>query len=208
MLINIYGFPVYKGKISDPEKILHYIQEYKFGESDVWNANCLVSASHGSSQLSDETFVPINDYIYHEFNNPAVKMMAELGIDMEISASECGNKQCIDCRDIWVNKYCKGHSQEIHWHVEEERDILFSFAYFAKYDKEKDAKFTFVNPMPLEITNETLRKHPSFSVDMAPDIEEGDILIFPCWMLHYVEEQETDGPRITVAGNFYEVLKD
>ena len=72
----------------------------------------------------------------------------------------------------------------------------------------KDAKFKFINPTPLEITNETLREHPAFAFDMTPDVEEGDILIFPCWMLHCVEEQKTDGPRITAAGNFYEVLKE
>lgn len=208
MLINIYGFPVYKGKISDPEKILHYIQEYKFGNSDKWNANCLISASGGSSKISEESEFVINDYIYNELNKHAAKMMEDLNIDMKISPSECGNIKCPDCRDVWVNKYCKGHSQEIHWHVHPERDVLFSFAYFAKFDPEKDAKFKFVNPVPTEITNETLRKHPSFSVDMVPDIEEGDILIFPCWMLHYVEEQKTDGPRITVAGNLYELLKE
>jgi len=27
-------------------------------------------------------------------------------------------------------------------------------------------------------------------------------------MVHYVEEQKTDGPRITIAGNLYEVLKE
>ena len=165
--------------------------------------------ARGSSEISVEyDDKPVDDLIYNEFNKHGAKMMEELGINMKISASECGNMQCLECRDIWFNKYHKTHSQEIHWHVHNDRDVLFSFAYFAKFDPEKDAKFKFINPMPSEITNETLREHPAFAFDITPDVEEGDILIFPSFLLHRVEEQLEDRQRITISGNFYEQLKE
>lgn len=205
MILEIYGFPVYKGKFSEKESVLRYIHECKLSESDKWNAKCLVSSEHGSANISDTANKCIDDNIFNELIRHASEMMKELNIDLKLSPSECGKVKCNECRDIWINKYMKGHSQDLHWHVDRDKGILFSFTYFAKYDPENDGKFVFVNAVPQDVCHEEMLKHPAFSKATIIDIEEGDIIIFPCWLLHYVTTQKTDGPRITMSGNFYEI---
>jgi hypothetical protein len=205
MIAEIYGFPVYMDKLSNPEKFLRYIQDIKLEKSDGWNAKCLVSSKHGSTSIGETDNNFIHDEIFDELCLHGENYLGELGVDIKMSPSECGDPKCQNCRDIWINKYEKGHSQDIHWHVNEEKNILFSFACFLKFDPEKDASFVFVNPIPHEGVKSTkLREHPSFSVAMKPNIEEGTILIFPPWMLHYVETHKSEEPRISMAGNFYE----
>ena len=206
MIAEIYGFPVYMDKLSDPEKFLRYIQDVKLGKSDGWNAKCLVSSKDGSSEIEENDKCFIHDEIFDELCLHGERYLRELEIDVKMSPSECNDLKCKDCRDIWVNKYEKGHSQDLHWHVNEEKDILFSFACFLKFDPDKDASFVFVNPIPkYSVKCKKLREHPSFSVAMKPNIQEGTIIIFPPWMLHYVETHKSEEPRITIAGNFYEI---
>lgn len=205
MIAEIYGFPVYMDKLSNSEKFLRYVQDLKLAKSDGWNAKCLVSSKQGSTEIKENDINFIHDEIFDELCLHGERYLQELGIDIKMSPSECKNPKCKDCRDIWVNKYEKGHSQDLHWHVNEEKDILFSFACFLKFDPDKDASFVFVNPIPHHgVKCDKLREHPSFSRAMKPNIEEGTILIFPPWMLHYVETQKSDDPRISMAGNFYE----
>ena len=209
MIAEIYGFPVYMDKLSDPEKFLRYIQDINLGKSDGWNAKCLVSSSDGSSEIEENDRNFINDQIFDELCLHGERYLKELEIDVKMAPTRCNDLKCTGCRDIWVNKYDKGDSQDLHWHVDEEEDVLFSFTCFLKFDPEKDASFVFVNPIPeYGIKCKKLREHPSFSAAMTPNIQEGTIIIFPPWMLHYVEEQKTDRPRITIAGNFYEILKE
>lgn len=205
MIFDVYGYPVYKGKFSKGEDVLRYIEECKIGPSDKWNAKCLVSSSDGSSQVNDESMQVFNDIIFNEIVEHGKKMLEELDINVKMSPSECGHIKCTECQDIWINKYVKGHSQDLHWHLNPEKDILFSFTYFAKYDPKKDARFVFVNAMPREFRDEEINKHKAFTIQMIPEIEEGDIIIFPCWLLHYVETQKTDNERITMAGNFFKL---
>lgn len=205
MISEIYGFPVYVGKLSNVEKFMQHIQDFKLEKSDDWNANCLVSSSAGSSALEDQKDPIIDDCIHEEVCLHGQHYLKELGVDVKVTANQCNNQECKECRDIWVNKYEKGHSQDLHWHVHEDRKIMFSFVCFLKYDSTKDANFVFVNPIPKHgIHCQKLREHPSFSVTMKPHVEEGTIMIFPPWMLHYVETQKSEGSRITMAGNFYE----
>ena len=209
MIAEIYGFPVYMDKLSNSEKFLRYVQDLKLAKSDGWNAKCLVSSKQGSTEIKENDINFIHDEIFDELCLHGERYLQELGIDIKMSPSECKNPKCKDCRDIWVNKYEKGHSQDLHWHVNEEKDILFSFACFLKFDPDKDASFVFVNPIPHHgVKCDKLREHPSFSRAMKPNIEEGTILIFPPWMLHYVETQKSDDPRISMAGNFYENKSD
>ena len=56
---------------------------------------------------------------------------------------------------------------------------------------------------------EELREHPVFCNHVTLDnIKEGDLVIFPSYLDHFVEEQKHDGPRITIAGNLFKVNND
>ena len=34
-------------------------------------------------------------------------------------------------------------------------------------------------------------------------VEQGDLIIFPSYLPHYVEKQKNVGPRITISGNIF-----
>lgn len=208
MILEIYGFPVYKGKFSEKENVLRYIQDCKLRKSSKWNAHCLISSEDGSDEISVNDNKCIDDNIFNELVKHASEMMKELGINIKLSPSRCGQQKCLECRDVWINSYTQGHSQDLHWHVNREAKTLFSFTYFAKYDPNNDAEFVFVNAVPKGVCHEEMMKHPAFSKATILNVEEGDIIIFPCWMLHYVTTQKNDGPRITMSGNFFEVKSE
>jgi len=47
---------------------------------------------------------------------------------------------------------------------------------------------------------------PCFSRSFVPDVKQGDVIIFPFFMVHEVSKQECDGPRITFSGNLYKEI--
>jgi hypothetical protein len=51
-----------------------------------------------------------------------------------------------------------------------------------------------------------LKNHPIFSNQVTLNIKEGDLVIFPSYLDHFVEEHKHDGPRITIAGNLYKIF--
>ena len=98
--------------------------------------------------------------------------------------------------EFWVNLYKKGYSQEVHTHVG--GNCLFSCAYFVQYDPDKDAAFTFYNTNPLI---ELDRRYKLVGTTLQPEVEEGDIIIFPAQQSHFVTTQRTVASRITISAN-------
>ena len=140
--------------------------------------------------------------------------------NINLTINICGNSTCTEnkCNDTWINIYEKGHYQGPHWHVigdeDEEPEYkghpqnLFCFTYFMKYDEEKDAKFKFTDrssgssPFEEEWKKEVL----TFTRSFIPDVKQGDVIIFPFFMVHEVSKQECNGPRITFSGNLYKEI--
>jgi len=159
----------------------------------------LTSAEDGSGFEEETPFE--SPLLKKEILEHSKIMMNMLDVDINLNMSEN--------EDYWINMYKKGHSQELHWHMDRDNGlhVLFSFVYFAKFDHQKDAKLIFINPAS-PVNCKELEVLPSFADEIAADVKEGQLIIFPNIMLHRVEEQKVDGPRITVAGNLYEALKE
>jgi hypothetical protein len=222
MIQYIYGYPVYKFSIEDPSKSISEVQKCIDGTkevnpSDEWNAECLTTSSHGRGcNTNDEKYE--FKYIFQELYKHSKIFLNELNMDINLTVNVCGNSSCNDtCNDTWINIYKKGHYQGPHWHVigdeDEEPEYqghpqnLFSFTYFMKYDEEKDAKFKFIDPSPGPVIFEEWKnKVPCFKGSFIPDVKQGDVIIFPCFMVHEVSKQDYDGPRITFSGNLYKEL--
>jgi hypothetical protein len=221
MIQYIYGYPVYKFSIEDPSKSISEVQKYIDGTkevnlSDEWNAECLTTSSHGRGcNTNDEKYE--FKYIFQELYKHSKIFLNELNMDINLTVNVCGNSSCNDaCNDAWINIYKKGHYQGPHWHVIDEDEEpeyqghpqnLFSFTYFMKYDEEKDAKFKFIDPSPGPVIFEEWKnKVPCFKGSFIPDVKQGDVIIFPCFMVHEVSKQDYDGPRITFSGNLYKEL--
>ena len=226
MITGIHSVPIYIESIDDEykEKLNFILNNVKFGITDKWlGTKCLTTAAHGSRPVIDrEADVIFNKYglfLYDLITDKAHKFLVQLGIkNLKLTLNSCGVEKCKNCAELWCSKYTKGMYQASHNHVD--IDEIFSFVYFAKYDPSKDADLTFVKDMTMANMNgflvegssytlcEELQEHPIFSNQVTLNIKEGDLVIFPSYLQHLVEEQKHDGPRITIAGNLYKIFDD
>ena len=226
MITGIHAVPIYIEQIDDKykENINFILNIVKFGISDNWHdTKCLTTASHGSSFLMDgEADVIFNNhglFIYDIILDKAHKFSEQLNIkNLKLTLNSCGVEKCKNCTELWSSKYTKGMYQAEHNHLD--KGEIFSFVYFVKYDASKDADLTFVKDMSNAINkgflsenspntlHEELREHPVFCNHVTLNIKEGDLVIFPSYLDHLVEEQKHDGPRITIAGNLFKVIDD
>jgi len=114
-------------------------------------------------------------------------MLSELGIPVEdFTVNKCGNLECKDS--------C---------HTHEPQQPRFRFTYFAKYNPETDAKFIFMNPsLSHKIYGDWINTVPAFKPEFTPNILQGDILIYPCFLVHHM----ADSPSVTLSGNIYKTI--
>ena len=108
--------------------------------------------------------------------------------------------------DMWFNYYIDGEYQEEHHHINPtpfQPPVHFSCVHYLKFDEEVHQSTTFHDPIS------ALRSH-SFEMDSnhckenwSPKVKEGDLLIFPSYLVHHVEKSEPtpNNPRITIAFN-------
>lgn len=226
MITGIHSVPIYIEQIEDKykEKINFILNNVKFGLTDKWfSTNCMTTAAHGSTHVidreADVIFKKYGLFMYDIITDKAHKFLEQLGItNLKLTVNSCGVEKCTDCSEMWCSKYTKGMYQSSHNHID--INEIFSFVYFAKYDPSKDAKLVFVKDMSMANMNgflvegspytlcDELKNHPIFSNQVTLNIKEGDLVIFPSYLQHIVEEQKHDGPRITIAGNLYKIFDD
>jgi len=203
--IQVWGFPTFKYKFENQSKIRKEILQNANKQtlddmSEDWNASCKSTAASREIITMPNFHKELKNIIYEKFskdiNIPSSKM----------TLKGCSNVSCTEeCPDYWINVYTKNDHQDVHYHMNEgDKTPLFSFAYFVKYDPEKDAQFYFYNPSPApNMYEEFTGIRPAFKERMKLDISEGEIIIFPPFMLHGVDKHLSDNTRITVAGNIY-----
>ena len=102
--------------------------------------------------------------------------------------------------EAWLNKYERGDSQEVHTHIGAD-NTTFSCSYFAQYAP-NDARFLFYDPDQTKHLGEFSKHYGGVVNTWFPDVQEGDIIIFPSWIHHQVEPHRSDTTRITVSANF------
>ena len=226
MITGIHSVPIYIESVEDEykEKLKVILKNIKFGITDVWEGtHCLTTAAHGSTHVIDgeaDIMFNLNGlFMYDVILDKAHKFLEQLGIkNLKLTVNSCGVENCKNCAEVWSSKYTKGMHQACHNHID--KGELFSFVYFANYDPTKDADLVFVKDMTMAKHNgflmkgspytlcEELENHPVFSNQVTLNIKEGDLVIFPSYLDHFVEEQKHDGPRITIAGNLYKIFDD
>ena len=103
----------------------------------------------------------------------------------------------------WLNFYNKDDFQEIHGHT---IDAQLSMVYFVQYNPVTDGKFYFFNKnyadRELSRINTLTDKYEATMSNWYPGIEEGDVIIFPSYLLHGVRPHKSSTQRITLASNF------
>ena len=102
--------------------------------------------------------------------------------------------------DPWMNVYSKGCYQEAHQHISGGHQL--SYCYFSKLP-EGSGKFGFWNEQFRSYCYSGLNE--TMNLDLVewgfPEIKEGDLLIFPSFLIHQVTYHSIDELRVTVSGN-------
>lgn len=110
-----------------------------------------------------------------------------------------GSDLIINFDNFWYNYYHHGEFQEYHTHLSEqffEKSSMYSGIHFLSYNSEIHSPVNFLNPI--------IQNTPYDISTYYPEIEEGDIIIFPSYLQHSVRPgpPTPEYPRITVAFNF------
>lgn len=112
----------------------------------------------------------------------------------------------IQIGNLWFNHYTNGEWQEIHSHCGNcvfQYPATFSCIHFLKFDPDVHSPVIFVDPYePIRNTSLELKSN-LYSSRYIPKIQEGDLIMFPSYLQHYVPKgpPTEDNPRITIAFN-------
>ncbi len=118
-----------------------------------------------------------------------------------------GNKLLSFSRKSWFGV----HSPEMHIQSHAHYGALLSGVYYMQYDPEYDYPTTFTSPIQNEIENwDGGRFEPNNELTIPStfpnyfNIKEGDVLLFPSWLSHYVpRSREGAKERITFVFNTF-----
>tara|TARA_R100000995_G_C3476060_1_gene121026 strand:- start:311 stop:925 length:615 start_codon:yes stop_codon:yes gene_type:complete len=144
-----------------------------------------------------------NNHLFrHEINLCASKVVEPI----VAIAEELGHKFNKLQIDSWFNAYKDFQWQEFHHHL----PSVISGVYFISYDPKTHGKLVFKNPLSLWKVSQVaeIRYNPSIKDllmqdDFIPDIEEGDLIVFPSGLRHAVKipNKKSDKLRITFSFN-------
>ena len=110
-------------------------------------------------------------------------------------ANQIGAKLKVQLNEPWINSYKKGQYQETHDHD----GHVFSSVIFLN-EGVNFAEFYFVDRM-IDPTPHSLKKLLKMEDLWYPEVNKGDIVIFPAHMLHGVSPHKSDVVRKTLSFN-------
>lgn len=96
----------------------------------------------------------------------------------------------------WVNLHDRGGFNFLHVH----EGCLLSGSFYLKVPP-GSGRFVFRDPRPGVVHGYVKGAVPNGYNDIQLTPEAGLMVLFPCWMEHYVEPHDSDEPRIVIAFN-------
>ena len=96
----------------------------------------------------------------------------------------------------WINMHDRGGFNFLHMH----EGSLLSGSFYVRVPP-GSGQFVFRDPRPGVILGSVKGGIPNGHADIHLTPSDGLLVLFPCWMEHYVEPHESDEPRITIAFN-------
>lgn len=192
MIHNIFSPFYYQTKVTNHEKVKSVLLEHiteKHRENPNNQPESWSCKVHTSQSKFDEKLQSIKDL----YDDDIISFFNEIKMPMVTC----------DVNDIWFNAYGKGQWQESHHH-HGNPNVYFSAVHFLKYDKEVHPPLIMNNTNRLLMTPCDIGRSTSldyWTLDKTILAEEGDLIIFPSFMEHQVNVQETDELRLTVSFN-------
>jgi uncharacterized protein (TIGR02466 family) len=190
MIVDMFSVPVYYTTLEKHEiykkTFLSFVEDDQyFQEAKNWDSKTETTFMHPLNQT-----LPWRDLV----NDVSTHLFEYMKIFDPHSKYRIGT-------DAWLNRYKFGGYQEQHNHVGEKN--FFSCAYMLDVPDDS-GKFVFVD------TNLDFYASVGFykvfnivpSRAFIPPLKEGDLIIFPSYMDHYVTKNNTDRVRSTISMNF------
>jgi uncharacterized protein (TIGR02466 family) len=111
----------------------------------------------------------------------------------------------------WYNSYAQNQFQEFHGHLPND----FSAVHYIVFDEKEHQATTFINPNPtlsqaLQVYRAPLLtkclpgapEHSCYQTSFTPqDVRQGDLIIFPSYLNHYVKPNMSTKKRVTISFN-------
>jgi uncharacterized protein (TIGR02466 family) len=137
--------------------------------------------SEDMSVLEQPLFAPLRDSVRAACANVLREMgVPEIPFDLQ----------------SWVNLHDRGGFNFLHVH----EGCLLSGSFYLQVPP-GSGKFVFRDPRPGVVLGYVKGAVPNGYSDIRLTPEAGLLVLFPCWMEHFVEPHDNDVPRITIAFN-------
>ncbi len=125
---------------------------------------------------------------------------APLGYAVRAACASALKEMGQDTREFelqsWINLHDRGGFNFLHLH----EGSLLSGSFYLQVPP-GSGEFVFRDPRPGTIHGIIKGAVPNGHSDVHLTPSAGLLVLFPCWMEHYVEPHESDEPRITIAFN-------
>ena len=191
MIFELWQTRIYVGKVRDHDKVkqafLPFVND-KSNFEDTW------TMSHNVQSTMN---VPTNDSM------PWNVWYDAIGPNLHEFITELKPVEPIklEVLEAWCNYYEKGGFQEIHEHLYEGR--AFSCSYFLEFP-ENGGNLVFDN-QAISLSRacglpQTFAEEPDSL--FVPQVSEGTLVVFPSWVKHFTNPNESDQRRITFSANF------
>jgi uncharacterized protein (TIGR02466 family) len=105
----------------------------------------------------------------------------------------------IDISDSWLNRSTRGNRHQRHYH----RDSIVSGIVFLSADPNNGGKLVFHSDRRFWLDFKVSENKESIwnMTEWLESPEVGQLLIFPSWLDHEVEEYTSNNPRISLSWN-------
>lgn len=156
---------------------------------------------HSSYQSNNPDMKLDTDYLHSVYSKYVVSFLSEY----RLRAGQ------YNIHDPWYNVFSKSHFQEFHTHL----PCDFSVVHYAVFDNTQHLATTFINPSIIvsqatkafrpnlmSKLDSNLQEHSCFMEYYTPqNIKQGDLIIFPSYLNHFVKPNSSDKKRITITFN-------
>jgi uncharacterized protein (TIGR02466 family) len=110
--------------------------------------------------------------------------------------SEMGQEKVAFSLQSWINMHDRGGFNFLHMH----EGSLLSGSFYMSVPS-GSGQFVFRDPRPGVLTGSVKGAVPNGHADVHLTPSAGLLVLFPCWMEHYVEPHESDEPRVAIGFN-------
>jgi uncharacterized protein (TIGR02466 family) len=190
----IFPIPVYEhvGKIEEIFLVNKEIQDNlplilsndNFSNPEGWSDGVITNIKHRYNTIEDYKLLRLKKFIEQHVKNYIAQSEANCPVPVYLTHS-------------WINFTSKNQGQDWHQHD----DSIISGVYYYSTN-EIDGDLVFKTPNPF-VNIEFFPNGPLVKKYYSLSPKKGKLILFPGWLEHKVEVNQTDHQRISISFNFY-----